>query len=229
MTTFNFLFHSITGSILSSRKYYSTGRSLTNAQRSSFSVSPHLHEVIIGSSLGDLYINKQRNNARLMFQQGSVHELYMIHLYDLFKDYCGSGLKYIERKPDLRTGKIYSTIRFNSYSLLCFNYYHSLFYVDGVKIIPLNIEELLTPVGLAYWAMDDGCKLGNGFKFSTNSYTFEEVQLLVNVLKNNFDLDCSIHNFGKDQFTIFIKQNSMDKFRSLVTPYFHTSMLYKLD
>jgi hypothetical protein len=33
-----------------------------------------------------------------------------------------------------------------------------LFYVDGVKEIPLkkNIGELLTPVGLAYWAMNDG-------------------------------------------------------------------------
>jgi len=76
--------------------------------------------------------------------------------------------------------------------------------------------------------MDDGVKHNSEFTICTNSYTFEEVQLLVNILKNNFDLDCSIHNNGKDQFTIYIKHNSMDKFRSLITPHFHESMMYKL-
>jgi hypothetical protein len=106
--------------------------------------------------------------------------------------------------------------------------------VNGVKIILLNIGKLLTPVGLAYWAMDDGnkkkaIKKGNNFKFSSNSYTKEDVQLLVNTLKNKFDLDCSIHNFGKEQFTIYIKRGSMDKFKALVLPYFHDTMGYKLD
>lgn len=57
--------------------------------------------------------------------------------------------------------------------------------------------------------MDDGSKLGSGFKFSTNSYSKEEVQLLVNVLRNKFDLETSIHNYAKDQYTIYIKHNSM--------------------
>lgn len=103
------------------------------------------------------------------------------------------------------------------------------FYPNGKKIIPINIEKLLTPIGLAYWAQDDGCKLGKGFKISTNSYTKEGVLLLVNALKNKFDLNCTIHNSGKDQHPIYIKSDSMDKFRSLVTPYFHSSMLYKLN
>lgn len=30
--------------------------------------------------------------------------------------------------------------------------------VDGVKIVPSNISELLTPRALAYWIMDDGGK-----------------------------------------------------------------------
>lgn len=103
------------------------------------------------------------------------------------------------------------------------------FYPNGKKIVPINIDKLLTPIGLAYWSMDDGCKLGKGFKISTNSYTKEEVELLVKVLKNKFDLNSTIHNFGKDQYTIYIKSDSMDKFKSLVTPYFHSSMLYKFN
>ena len=40
----------------------------------------------------------------------------------------------------------------------CLNYYHELFYKDNVKIIPINLEELLTARGLAYFIMDDGGK-----------------------------------------------------------------------
>lgn len=63
--------------------------------------------------------------------------------------------------------------------------------------------------------MDDGTKVGKGFKFSTNSYMKEEVELLVNVFKNKFDLNSSIHNFGKDLYTIYIKSDSMEKFELL--------------
>lgn len=205
---------------------YSTKR-LTNAQRESFSVSPELHNIIIGLILGDLYISRQYVNAVLRFEQGEVHKLYLIHLYDLFQDYCGSDLKYSTRKPDKRTGKIYSRYTFNTYSLPCFNYYHDLFYVDGVKRIPLNIGDLLTARSLAYWAMDDGSKSRGNFNLNTHSYSLSEVELLIRVLKENFDLNCNCHKHY-DKYMIYVKSDSMDKFRALVTPYFHSSMMYKL-
>jgi hypothetical protein len=226
------MFFNSHGSILLSglflfTKLYSTGR-LTNAQRDSFIVTSNLHEVIIGCCLGDLNINRRHDKARLRFEQGSVHEAYIMHLYDLFKYYCSSAPKNSQRKPDSRTGKVYSRVTFITYSLPCFNYYHDLFYEDKVKRIPLNIGELLTPAGLAYWAMDDGCKKENCFYLCTESYTLSEVELLIRVLKQNFDLNCSYHIRGKDSYRIYIKSDSMDKFRSLVTPHFHESMRYKL-
>jgi hypothetical protein len=221
------LFHSIyVGSILSSVKYYSTRR-LTKTQRESFSISEELHDIIIGLSLGDLYINKQATNARLMFEQGSVHEAYILNLYNIFKDYCSSAPKSSARKPDFRTGKVYTRITFQTYALPCLNYYHDIFYVDKVKRIPLNIGELLTARSLAYWAMDDGAKKNNSFIFCTHSYSLSEVELLIKVLKQNFNLDCTYHK-SKDQYAIYIKSNSIDIFRALVSPYFHESMMYKL-
>jgi hypothetical protein len=216
----------VTGAGLVNR-YYSTKR-LTNVERNSFSISPDLQEVIIGCSLGDLHIRKYVNFALLQFKQGSINEAYVLHLYDLFKYCCGTGPRYIVQKPDSRTGKVYSSITFSTYSLPCFNYYHELLYVNGVKRIPLNIGELLTARGLAYWAMDDGVKHSSGFTFCTNSYTLSDVELLIKVLKQNFDLNCTIHKYRKDQYRIYIKADSMGNFRSLVTPYFHSSMMYKL-
>jgi hypothetical protein len=33
-----------------------------------------------------------------------------------------------------------------------------MFYPNGKKIVPLDIEEHLTEIGLAFWIMDDGGK-----------------------------------------------------------------------
>lgn len=51
----------------------------------------------------------------------------------------------------------------------------------------------------------------SGFIYFTNSFTLAEVQLLVKVLKNKFDLNCSIHS-RKDKvntpYLIYIKADS---------------------
>lgn len=215
-----------TGTVVRS---YST-KKFTNAQKDSFSISPDLHRIIIGLILGDLYIERKltTRNARLSFDQSIAHEEYITSLHDIFKDFCTLPLRYNTRKPDSRTGKIYTSIVFKTFSLPCFNYYHELFYVNGVKIIPLNIGELLTPVSLAYWAMDNGYKKDKNFILCTHSYTLSEVELLIKILKENFSLNCTYHVRNNCQYGIYIKIDSMDKFRSLVTPYFHPSMMYKL-
>lgn len=207
------------------------GSRLTNVERNSFNVPQHLHEVIIGSCLGDLIAVRKTiaHNTYFQFKQGLVNKDYIYHLFDLFLSFTNMEIPKDLEYLDKRSNKTYTSINFHTYRLPCFNYYYDLFYVDGIKRIPLNIGELLTPVSLAYWAMDDGSKKNNGFIFCTDSYTFEEVQLLINVLKQNFDLNCSIHKMtGKEQYRIYIKLDSMDKFISLVRPHFYESMIYKL-
>jgi hypothetical protein len=120
-----------------------------------------------------------------------------MHLYDLFKDFCPSAPKLSSRKPDLRTKNVYTEIYFKTYSLPCFNYYHELFFKNGVKKVPKNIVELLTTQALAYLACDDRKKKVLDFILNTNSFTFKGVQELIKVLNKNFDLDCTIQNKKK--------------------------------
>jgi len=57
-----------------------------------------------------------------------------------------------------------------------------------VKIIPSNISEYLTEVSLAFWIMDFGGKTTYGdLLLHTNSYTLEEVELLVSVLNQKLN------------------------------------------
>jgi hypothetical protein len=162
-------------------RYYSTR--LSNSQRSFFTITSDLHNIIIGGILGDLHINREGNNARLMFKQGLDHKEYVYHLFDLFSSYSNMKEPRHYEFLDKRNNKVNTSVDFHTYSLPCFNVYYDLFYVDGVKIIPKNIGELLAPSGLAYWAMDDGCKTGSGFRLNTQSFSYEDNLLLMEVLK----------------------------------------------
>jgi len=93
----------------------------------------------------------------------------------------------------------------------------------------LNISELLTSVSLAFWIQDDGGKTTAGaLLLHTNSYTLEEVQLLISVLTNKFDLACSLHSRREGQWAILIPKRELHKVRALVSAHVHSSMAYKI-
>ena len=163
---------------------------------------------MIGLTLGDISLEKATSNSniRLRFDQSlSIHSEYLYFLYNLFKIYTLSPPKSTNRKPDKRRGKIYNSLIFQTKMLPCFNYLWDLFYIDKVKTVPLNIGEILTEVGLAFWIMDDGGLGSNGtLNLHTDSYTFTEVNLLIEVFKNNFDINSRISFKSPGQWIIVI-------------------------
>jgi len=104
---------------------------LTKLEQSQFSLSEDLKSILVGLLLGDLCAQKRtiKGNTCLHFEQGLVHKDYIYHLYELFEPYCRSVPKITNRLPDKRTGKIYSRVQFNTYSLPCFNEFYNLFLI----------------------------------------------------------------------------------------------------
>ena len=109
-------------------------------------LNKELEEIIVGLMLGDLFAEKVsiKSNTRLQFKQSSKNKDYISHLYSLFKEYCGSKpkvLSYFDNRPN--KNQTYFSIKFNTYSLPCFNRFRLLFYNEkGVKIIPENLDSL---------------------------------------------------------------------------------------
>jgi hypothetical protein len=207
-----------------------TRKFLTNAEKEAFSLDNEFKEKIIGLALGDLSINKQGVNARLQFRQGFVHKEYIYHLFEVFKDYCGPKGPWINNsKPDRRTGETYNAISFNTYSLPCFNEFYDLFYKEGKKKLPLNIGQYLTPSGLAYWIGDDGSfnKTHKNVILCTNSFSFEEVTLLIKTLNAKWELNCTINRQGEG-WTIRIPKKSLPILQSLVKNKMPVMMLHKI-
>jgi hypothetical protein len=89
------------------------------------------------------------SNPKIVFRQGSKNAEYLNHLYLLFKDFVLTPpVKYtITGKNTIIARYNYS---FSTLSLPCFNEFYELFYLEGIKVVPKNISDYLTPISLAY-------------------------------------------------------------------------------
>ena len=204
---------------------------LKSFEKERMSLPNNLQDILIGLFLGDICAQKRskKGNTNLHFEQGLVHKEYTFHLFDLFKDFCRSGPKITERTPDKRTGKVYTRVCFTTYSLPCFNEFYYNFYSKGKKIVPLNIEELLTPLGLVYWISDDGtyCKKHKYIRIATNSYSLQEVHLLLNVLRNKFNLTCYPIQ-DRTGYVITIAAKSVIYLQPILKPFMPFMLLHKI-
>ena len=157
---------------------------------------------------------------------------YFKHVLNLFKPYLSETFKLKEKTfKDNRTNNTYKSVNFATLSLPCFNQYKSLFYKNNKKIVPINIQELLTPIGLAYWIMDDGSIQNKGLHLNTYAFNSEDVLKLKSTLENLFgnnSLKCSIHKHKKGN-RIYIFGESMDILRNNISVHMHEDMLYKLN
>ena len=83
--------------------------------------------------------------------------------------------------------------------------------------------------------------MNNGLHLNTYGFTLQEVELLIKVLMNKFELKCSIHMKNNQPSPrgshlrvctpgarIFIYNKSINTLKSLVISHMHPSMLYKL-
>jgi len=75
--------------------------------------------------------------------------------------------------------------------------------------------------------MGDGAAIQHGLILCTDSFSVTDVVRLMNVLIIRYNLDCTLRKHG-EYYQIYIRQGSMPLLRTIVTPYFHPSMLYKL-
>jgi hypothetical protein len=132
-------------------------------------------------------------------------------------------------RPNKLTGKIYSKIGFCTYSLPCLNELYELFYPLGKKIVPLNIAEFITPLSLCYWICDDGGwnKQCRYVVLCTDCFSLEEVNLLINILNDKFDLKCYSLKRGRG-YRIIIPSYSVPVLQSLLKDIMPTMMLHKI-
>ena len=127
---------------------------LSSCDRALIKLPLEVKEILIGILLGDGHISRRSStaNSRLIYAQTAVaHKEYFYYVFSFFSAFCVKD--YIAQSKlvrDNRTKKTYSSISFTTMQLPCFNVFKEMFYKVNVKIVPDNIQELLTPRGLAF-------------------------------------------------------------------------------
>ena len=193
-------------------------------------IGPHSEDIIsllVGGLLGDIGAERNMNGGvRFRFRQSVIHKEYLFFLYNflLTRGYCNNNL------PLLKNYKNFNYYAFDTYSFTSLMWLYKSFYNNKIKIVPLNIIELLTPLALAIWIMDDGGAplRSKGLRLHTHNFTEKEVDLLINALTIKFNLKCSKQK-NNNKFIIYISSKSMNILRELVLPHMHNSMLYKIN
>lgn len=185
---------------------------------------PETQSVIVGSLLGDAYLYP---NGTLQIEHCLEHALYTTWKYKMLRSIAGKEPKIVERY-DFRTQKIYRSLRFYTRAVL--KDYRISFYRDRRKVIPGFLGNLLDPMAVAVWFVDDGsrgARTPKGLVINTSCYSAAEQQLLQAVFAEKFGVRTSIHHVGKG-FQLYIKAESFNRFAELVSPYLIALMRYKL-
>ncbi|UCD14827.1 MAG: hypothetical protein JSV34_03640 [Candidatus Omnitrophota bacterium] len=128
--------------------------------------------------------------------------------------------------PKLRkSGHKRFAYRFTTKSLEVLTNFYKRFYQQGVKVIPENLE--ISPLSLAVWFMDDGCKSRRAIYLNTQNFSVQDQRKLVQLLKTQYGIKASL-NRDKKYYRLRIAVESVEKFHSLVFPFVLPCFLYKL-
>lgn len=216
---------------------YSTSRTveskpskLSKKYKESCELTSEQKEIIVGLVLGDAHLSKKKesHNTRLRLDNAYPDQEDYVRITRKILDSIINMEPTVLTRNDKKREKITQSIYFWTLTLPCLNYLHDLFYKNNIKSVPVNITELLTARGLAYWLMGDGYYAQNKVFICTDSFTLGEIDLLLNVLTNKFGLAVGKHKWRENVYRICIHKKSQDKLIDLVKPYFIPSMLYKL-
>lgn len=198
-------------------------------------IGPHNSDVlsiIFGSLLGDAHSERISLlvGTRISFYQEGSHLSYILWLHKFLatRGYCNTIVPKIYNRLG-EGGKLRKVVRLQTWTYTSFNWIHDLWYPNGIKVVPKNIDKYLNPLALAIWIMDDGTKSFKGLKLSTNSFTFQDCQFLSQVLYDNFHFKSSVQSDGApNQYVIYILKDSLPLLRTIVSPYIIPSMKYKI-
>lgn len=201
-------------------------------------ISKQVWEVVTGELLGDGHIsydplNKPNINGRLEFTFSADIKYYVDYLkFDVLFPICTKSQP--TGWPNIPEIKKVTQYWFSTKRMLLISDLHKLWYelVDGryVKILPKDIENMLTPRAIAHWIMGDGYFSGSVL-ICTDNFTKKEVTQLIDILERKFLLKANLRERKlKDRsvWRIYISKASLDDLKKLILPFFIPEMFYKL-
>jgi hypothetical protein len=187
-------------------------------------------DIITGALLSDGSLTpnegKSSFNSRFKITITTVRFEYMWTTFWALSSLCGNFL--IVGYTKLH-GKMfpYFTISTRAYPIL--GVLRTIWYPNGIKIVPDDIWNLLTPLALAHWIIGDGSyHIRHGtIAFCTDNFTVSDVTKLISVLIHKYNLNATLqYSSGKPR--IVLSRIEVEKLRIIVKVHITKDFLYKL-
>jgi hypothetical protein len=174
-------------------------------------------ELIIGSLLGDATLLKTTSGYCFRVHHGRRQQDLVDWKYAELADFVRSAPR------TSGNGYYFRTVTHPELAVL-----RDSFYAGRRKIVPIRLlERELTALGLAVWIMDDGAAEGKQLRLNTQSFSAEEAEELVGLIRAKFGIIMGV-NRDKNRPRLRCNAASMLRLVGLVRHHMIPSMLYKL-
>lgn len=185
--------------------------------------------ILVGLLLGDGHLEAvtRGRTYRLKVEHSFKQKEYVDWLYGEFADF-------VRNEPYTKTKSLsekrFSCYGFTTCSSELFRFYAQQFYSGRTKVIPKLFKELIDPLALAIWFMDDGSfrsKRHKTYIIHSVGYTKNDLEVVQKVLEEKFVIKVALHR-QYDRWRIYFLSETANKFKKLVEPCVIPSMKYKL-
>ena len=146
---------------------------MDNAEGSSGSVtklSEVQQAVLVGTLLGDGCLAKHGRFHRLHVKHALAHRTLTEFKRRVFGNFVSMPLHCFEQRLN---GRGFPCVQFASRTNPVFTLWHHRFYESGRKCVPADIGDVLSPLALAVWLMDDGAADYAGVTLSNTLLQFQ--------------------------------------------------------
>lgn len=185
-------------------------------------ITPSMHQVLIGTLLGDAYMTEPRSYKTAH----SINQMDYLYKNAEMLGCFVSTVSYVD-------GDNGESVNLRTHDHPVFEPYFERFYSKGKhqKFFSEESAHDLEAEGLAYWYMDDGKHNDYGAYLCTGVATLGEVGILIKMLYNTFGIVSTfqVHDTKKGYHNIYVKAESRSKFFELINPYIIPSMRYKVE
>lgn len=200
-------------------------------------LSDQCKEIVLGALLGEgsLKIHKPYKNARLAFRHSIRQKEYFFWKVNQLKEISSESYWWKQEKNSLG-GEM---LRYQSATSDALTKLFTLTHKNGKSTVRRKWLNMLTARSLAIWWMDDGSLVANGRRgvICTDSFSYEEQQLLARYLKVVWDINVAIgkitrvHNgTTREYYRLWIRSTEeLRKLMKIILPYVQIpSMLPKV-
>ncbi len=189
----------------------------TNMGNTVGSLSEVQHAIVVGSLLGDGSM-RCKTNALLEINHSYHQAAYVQWKYQHLADL-------VRTPPKLRRGNGHRVAcRFVTRSVPALTSYFRLFYRDGRKRVP-RVE--LTPLSLAVWFMDDGCRSRGAVYLNTQQFDVECQERLLQLLHEQWGIGGTL-NRDKSYRRVRLSVEGTVRLVGIIEPFIINELRYKL-